>query len=85
MPTSPNHEMTTTAPDLIPERFIRESECRRMTGLSRVTRWRKERRGEFPGRIQISANAVAWRESEVIEWMAALQRVAPAMGGPADA
>ena len=52
------------------DRFVREPEVKRITGLSRVTRWRMERRGEFPRRRRISTNAVAWLESEIAEWMA---------------
>ncbi len=50
--------------------FLREPEVKRITGLSRTTRWRLERRGEFPRRRQISRNAVAWLESEVRDWQA---------------
>ena len=52
------------------DRFVREPEVKHITGLSRVTRWRMERRGEFPRRRRISTNAVAWLESEIAEWMA---------------
>ena len=51
------------------DRFIREPEVRRTTGLSRTTRWRLERDGLFPGRRHISVNAVAWLESEVQDWL----------------
>lgn len=50
------------------DRFIREPECHRISGLSRVTRWRLERSGKFPERRQISDNAVAWLLSEVLAW-----------------
>ena len=53
----------------MPDRFIREPECRRITGLSRVTRWRLERRGQFPKRRQISLNAIGWLESEILSWV----------------
>ena len=53
----------------MPDRFIREPEVRRTTGLSRTTRWRLERAGRFPSRRRISANAVAWLESEVQDWL----------------
>ena len=55
--------------DLPPDRFVREPECRRLTGLSRTTRWRLERAGQFPRRRQISPNAVAWLASEVQRWI----------------
>ena len=51
------------------DRFIREPECKRTTGLSRTTRWRLERAGLFPNRRVISRNAVAWLESEVQDWL----------------
>ncbi len=52
------------------DRFLREPEVRRITGLSRTTRWRMERRGEFPHKRRISKNAVAWLASEIKTWMA---------------
>ena len=51
------------------DRFIREPECKRTTGLSRTTRWRLERSGLFPKRRQISPGLVAWLESEIQEWL----------------
>ncbi len=52
------------------DRFLREPEVRRITGLSRTTRWRMERLGEFPHKRRISKNAVAWLASEIKSWMA---------------
>ena len=52
-----------------PDRIIREKECFRLSGLSRTTRWRLERRGEFPRRRKLSENAIGWIESEVIDWV----------------
>ena len=51
------------------DRFIREPECKRITGLSRTSRWRLERVGQFPKRRQISPGLIAWLESEVQEWL----------------
>ena len=51
------------------DRFMREAEVRRLTGLSRTTRWRLEKRDKFPKRRRISDNAIAWLESEVRAWM----------------
>lgn len=51
------------------DRFLREPEVARVTGLSRTTRWRMERCGEFPRRRTISRNAVAWLASEIETWM----------------
>ncbi len=52
------------------DRFLREPEVKRITGLSRSTRWRMERRDEFPRRRPISRNAVAWLASEIEAWVA---------------
>jgi prophage regulatory protein len=51
------------------ERFIRENECREITGLSRATRWRLERAGKFPKRRQISQGITAYLASEIGEWL----------------
>ncbi len=51
-------------------RFLREPEVARLTGLSRTTRWRLERAGRFPRKRRISENAVAWVASEIEIWMA---------------
>ena len=53
----------------MPDRFIREPECKKTTGLSRTTRWRLEQQGQFPRRKQISPNTVGWLESEVQKWL----------------
>ena len=51
------------------DRFLRDREVGGKTGLSRSTRWRLEKRGDFPKRIRISPGAVAWRESEIDAWI----------------
>jgi len=66
------------------DRFVREPECLKMTGLSRITRWRLERKGIFPKRRQISPNCIAWLESELHEWLETRNRgpaPAPKFGG----
>lgn len=52
-----------------PLRLLRFPAVRERTGLSRSTIWRLERRGEFPRHRRISANAVAWIEQEIVEWI----------------
>ena len=51
------------------DRFVREPECLKITGLSRTTRWRLEREGSFPKRRKLSENAVGWLESELRKWV----------------
>jgi len=50
-------------------RMLREREVRQVTGLSRVTRWRLERRGEFPRRVKLTERCVGWCEAEVMAWL----------------
>ncbi len=50
--------------------FMREPEVERVTGLSRTTRWRLERAGEFPRKRQLSKNVKANLASEVKSWVA---------------
>jgi prophage regulatory protein len=40
-----------------------------MTGLSKVTIWRKEKSGNFPKRINLTSRRVGWIESEIVEWL----------------
>ena len=51
-----------------PDRFIADPECRQISGLGRVTRWRLEKRGQFPRRRQLSPGRVGWLLSEVLIW-----------------
>ena len=49
--------------------ILRTNEVSRITGLSRTTLWRLERKGAFPRRIRLGANSVGWRDDEVQEWI----------------
>ncbi len=52
-----------------PERIVRSNEAGEITGTSRSTRWRLEREGKFPKRVQISSGAVGWLASELQAWI----------------
>ena len=52
------------------DRFLRESEVRRITGLSRAQRQRLERAEQFPRRVRLSDRAFGWIESEIRAWVA---------------
>lgn len=54
------------------DRFVREAECKQITGLSRTRRWELEQIGKFPKRIKLGERAVAWRLSDLMNWMEAL-------------
>ena len=67
------------------DRFIGEAEIKKITSLSRSTRWRLERSGDFPKKRRISPNRIAWLESEVLAWIAARgnsETPAPESRGP---
>jgi len=46
-----------------------------LTGLSPVTIWRLEQRGEFPIKIALSPNRVGWLEDEVKDWISSRPRI----------
>ena len=50
-------------------RILREKQVHDLTGLSRVTRWRLQRLGEFPRKVQLTSRCIGWLETEVIEWL----------------
>jgi prophage regulatory protein len=52
------------------------------TGVSRMTIYRLEKRGEFPRRVSVSINSVAWHESAVNNWIAS-RPIATRTRGPA--
>jgi prophage regulatory protein len=63
-------EVNMVDPKIKPEiRFVREPEVRACTGLSRATRWRLERAGDFPKRKRLSPNSVGWLASDIEIWM----------------
>jgi len=64
----PSQKPTSIALGDADDRYIREAECSRLSGLSRTTRWRLERAGKFPQRRQLSENTVGWKWSEIIAW-----------------
>lgn len=51
-------------------RFVREAECKHITGLSRTRRWELEKEGKFPKRISLTGSrSIAWRLSDLMNWM----------------
>lgn len=55
---------------VLQEKFIRFGSLAEMVGLSRTTIYRLEQQGQFPKRVKLGSNSVAWRMSEVLNWMA---------------
>jgi len=54
---------------LSPERIFRSKEVQKMTGLSHISIWRLERKGEFPARVPLTAGSVGWRLNKMEEWI----------------
>jgi prophage regulatory protein len=50
-------------------KMLREKQVKDLTGLSRVTRWRMETRGEFPHKIKLSQRCVGWNEADILQWL----------------
>lgn len=50
-------------------RFMRVEEVLHVTGMSCSTLYRKIGSGTFPRQVALGANMVAWRESEVSDWL----------------
>ena len=57
-------------PETTSDRFLREPEIKRRSGLSRTTRWRLEKLGKFPKRRPLSPNTKGLPESEYLAWEA---------------
>ena len=49
--------------------FIRAKDLTSITGHSRTTIWRLEKKGDFPRRRKLSAGCVGWKRSEVEAWV----------------
>jgi prophage regulatory protein len=52
-----------------PIAILDEPQVRALTSLSRTTRWRMERRGEFPKRVRLSPGRVGWRQADIEVWI----------------
>lgn len=51
------------------DRFMRVEEVLYLTGMSCSTLYRKIGRGTFPRQVNLGVNMVAWRESQIADWM----------------
>lgn len=60
----------TDAADHRRDRLVRLPEVRDRTGLSTATIYRKVDSGDFPPKVRLSANVVAWYESDLDRWIA---------------
>ena len=62
------------------DQLLRRPEVERTTGLSRAAIYAMMARGDFPRPRRLGPNSVAWRRSDIDEWIEALP-VAEGLGG----
>ena len=53
-------------------RLLKRPEVEELTGLSRSSIYLRMKRGDFPVPVRISSNSVAWRQSDIDEWIKSL-------------
>ena len=58
--------------DHLPEALLKLHDVRAITGLSSTTIYARMNAGRFPPARQVGGRAVAWLQSEVLGWIAAL-------------
>lgn len=56
------------------EKLLRRPEVEARTGLSRSTLYHWMKRGEFPQPVKLGARLVAWRESDIGDWLESRQQ-----------
>jgi prophage regulatory protein len=60
------------SPKVKDDRLLRLPEVKTKTGLSRTTIYRRVVARTFPRPVSMGNNMIAWRESEINEWIAGL-------------
>lgn len=58
--------------------FMSQKQVCEATNLSKTTVWRKQKDGDFPKPIKISANRVVWDQGELEKWQEAQMAKRPA-------
>ncbi|BCD83642.1 DNA-binding protein [Pseudomonas solani] len=51
------------------DRFLRLGDVLVITGLARTTVYRRMSEGTFPKQVRIGLKSVAWRQSDIAQWM----------------
>lgn len=49
--------------------IIRPKQAEQITGLGRVSLWRKEKAGDFPKSIKLGVNSKGWFRDEILAWL----------------
>ena len=58
------------------QKLLRSKQVVEMTGLSVSTFYAQIRLGKFPKPLKTSLNTVAWRYSDILDWINSLEEVA---------
>jgi len=66
---APNNAVSAT-PATLP-RLLTLKQLRTNLTISRTTVWRAVRLGTFPAPLQLTPTRIAWRETDVLAWLAA--------------
>lgn len=59
----------TSVGENISDRILNAKDVQELTGLSRTSIWRLERKGEFPTRVALTLGRVGWRYLEIEKWL----------------
>ena len=51
-----------------PQRFLRRRAVEQMAGVTRSTLYAAMAEGRFPKPVKVTRKAVAWLESEIVDW-----------------
>lgn len=58
---------------MVDEKFLQVKKVMEITGLSRSSIYRREKKGDFPKRRRLSSDTggqrIAWLKSEIMEWV----------------
>lgn len=52
------------------ERLVKQREVTHRTTLSRTSIWRGVKAGWFPPPVQLTPTRIAWKESDILAWIA---------------
>jgi len=75
--TQPKDDTAPKVREISFDGLMRAADVQLVTGLSRVTIWRLERKEKFPARVQVSPSRVGWYGNEIQEWIKSRPRVNP--------
>jgi len=60
---------STITPTALKSAYLNRKDIKLLTNLGSTTLWRLEKEGRFPGKVQLSSGRVAWKRSDVMEWI----------------